>query len=113
MSRIPHPVVAAAKQRLDRLDWYPRPVEIRRVRLAVTPGFFRLPYLRRFHGYAMHNLILVRDSPPSADLVCHELCHVWQMQHRPIRMPLTYLVTPYRTNPYEVEARRAVELTRP
>ncbi len=111
MPRAVNAKIAAAKQRLDGLDWYPRPVEIPRVRLVVAPWFFRLPYLRRFHGYAMHNLILVRHDDPSADLVCHELCHVWQMQHRPIRMPLSYLVTPYRTNPYEVEARRAVDLT--
>ena len=45
------------------------------------------------------------------DLVTHELCHVWQMQHRPIRMPLSYL-TGYAHNRYELEAQRAVELTR-
>jgi hypothetical protein len=44
------------------------------------------------------------------DLVTHELCHVWQMQHRPIRMPLSYLKG-YEDNRYEAEARRAVELT--
>jgi hypothetical protein len=44
------------------------------------------------------------------DLVTHELCHVWQMQHRPIRMPLSYLKG-YDDNGYEAEARRAVELT--
>jgi hypothetical protein len=33
------------------------------------------------------------------------------MQHRPIRMPLSYLQG-YAKNGYEVEARRAVELTR-
>ncbi len=45
------------------------------------------------------------------DLVVHELCHVWQMQHAPIRMPLSYLLG-YERNPFEREARRAVELTR-
>jgi hypothetical protein len=40
-------------------------------------------------------------------LICHELCHVWQMQHRPFSMPLSYLRTGYAQNPYEEEARRA------
>ncbi len=47
------------------------------------------------------------------DLIVHELCHVWQMQHRPLAMPLSYLRQGYAANPYEVEARRAVERTRP
>ena len=34
------------------------------------------------------------------------------MQHRPLRMPLSYLRTGYARNPYEAEARRAVEATR-
>ena len=42
---------------------------------------------------------------------CHELCHVWQMQHRPVRMPLSYALT-YETNPYELQARRAAAATR-
>jgi hypothetical protein len=70
---------------------------------------FRLPWFRRFDGYTMWNLILLR-SPGLAgdeDLVCHELCHVWQMQHHPVRMPLSYLWLGYAGNPYEDEARRA------
>jgi hypothetical protein len=35
------------------------------------------------------------------------------MQHRPFAMPLSYLRTGYARNPYEAEARRAVEETRP
>jgi hypothetical protein len=106
--------LARAKARLDRLDLYPRPVSIRRVRIASTPWLFRLPWFRRFHGYTMWNLILVRVplGEASDDLVCHELCHVWQMQHHPVRMPLSYLVEGYAGNRHEVEARRAVELTR-
>jgi hypothetical protein len=46
------------------------------------------------------------------DLVTHELCHVWQMQHRPLRMPLSYL-RGYASNRYELEARGAVERSRP
>ena len=42
----------------------------------------------------------------------HELCHVWQMQHHPLAMPLSYLYRGYRDNPNEVQARRAAELTR-
>ena len=45
------------------------------------------------------------------DLLTHELCHVWQMQHKPLRMPLSYL-RGYARNPHELEARHAVELTR-
>jgi hypothetical protein len=43
--------------------------------------------------------------------VVHELCHVWQMQHRPLAMPLSYLRLGYENNPYEREARAAVEQT--
>ena len=47
----------------------------------------------------------------SDDLVTHELCHVWQMQHRPVHMVATYLTKRYRENPYEREgtARRRRE----
>jgi hypothetical protein len=105
--------LARAKERLDRLDWYPRPVRIDRVRVVVAPMFFRLPWLRRFDGYAAWNLILLRHPPSdvSDDLVTHELCHVWQLQHHPFAMPLSYLRHGYTRNPYEVEARRAVEAT--
>jgi hypothetical protein len=109
---VTHPQVVRAKARLDRLDWYPRPVGIRHVRLLHTPCLFRLPWLRRFDGYAMHGTILVRDANPTDDLVVHELCHVWQMQHRPFAMPLSYLWAGYRDNAYEREARAAVEATR-
>jgi len=37
---------------------------------------------------------------------------VWQMQHHPVRMPLSYLRTGYDANPYEREARAAVMSTR-
>ncbi len=102
-----------AKARLDELGLYPRPVSLRGVRLVVAPRLFRLPWLRRFSGYATHRVIFVsRPLGPgpagsSDDLVTHELCHVWQMQHHPLRMPLTYLWAGYWQNPYEVEARWA------
>jgi len=106
--------LARAKARLDTLDLYPRPVGMRRVRLVSAPWLFRLPWLRRFDGYATHRVILVRAHELLAhgDLVTHELCHVWQMQHRPLRMPLSYL-RGYAGNRYELEARGAVERTRP
>jgi hypothetical protein len=102
-----------AKGRLDLLSFYPRPVTIGRVRILVVPWLFRLPWFRRFDGYALHFTILLRSSDASDDLVTHELCHVWQMQHRPVWMPLSYLLTGYRENPYEQQARWAVAATRP
>ncbi len=107
-------VLSRAKARLDRLDLYARPVSIRSVRIAVAPRLFRLPWLRRFDGYAAHETILLRSTAQlgDEDLVTHELCHVWQMQHRPVRMPLSYLLVGYAENPYEREADRAVEETR-
>ena len=106
------PRVVRAKARLDRLRWYPRPVRVRHVRILTTPWLFRLPWFRRFDGYALHETILLRSRDAPDDLVVHELCHVWQMQHRPLRMPLSYLLSGYWDNPYERQARAAVELTR-
>jgi hypothetical protein len=84
------------------------------VRILHVPWLFRLPWFRRFAGYTMGDVVLLRRPLGEAgdDLVCHELCHVWQMQHHPLRMPLSYLVRGYAQNPYEIEARQAVELTR-
>jgi hypothetical protein len=98
-----------AKARLDRLDLYERPVSLAHVSVVVASWLFRLPWFRRFDGYAMWNLILVRspDLVGNEDLICHELCHVWQMQHHPVRMPLSYLRLCYSENPFEVQARQA------
>ena len=86
------------------------------MRVLVLPWLFRLPWFRRFDGYAAWPLILLRrplaDFPDGDDLLCHELCHVWQMQHRPLRMPLSYLRAGYTGNPYEALARAAVDITR-
>jgi hypothetical protein len=105
--------LARAKARLDRLDLYPRPVSLRGVRIWIVPRLFGLPWLHRFDGYSAHWTILLRSRELLADeeLVAHELCHVWQMQHRPLRMPLSYVLRGYEHNPYEEEARRAA--TRP
>jgi hypothetical protein len=101
-----------AKARLDQLDYYSRPVRLRHVRIRVAPWFFRIPGFRRYAGYALWRTILVKHPDPSDDLVTHELCHIWQGQRRPLHMSWTHVTTRYRTNPYELEARRAVEATR-
>jgi hypothetical protein len=105
--------LARAKRRLDTLDLYPRPVSLRAVRIWIVPLLFRAPWFRRFDGYAAHGTILIRSRALLADgdLVTHELCHVWQMQHHPVRMPLSYLLQGYAANPYEREARQASTAT--
>ena len=104
-----HTLLRAAKARLDPLALYQRPVKIERVRIWSVGWLFLLPWFRRFDAYAVWNLILLRSPELGADaeLLCHELCHVWQMQHHPVRMPLSYLRLGYADNPYEQEARRA------
>jgi hypothetical protein len=99
-----------AKAQLDEAGaLYPRPVSLRGVRIWIVPWLFRLPWFRRFDGYAAWWTILLRSRAHLADeyLVAHELCHVWQMQHRPLRMPLSYLFVGYDGNPYEQQARDA------
>ena len=80
----------------------------------MAPWFFRLPHLRRYDGYALVRTILLRRPPrgPDDDLLCHELCHIWQMQHVPLRLCITVLTTRYARNPFEAEARWAVSRTR-
>jgi len=106
--------LARAKARLDRLDFHPRPVRTARTRIWHAPWLFRLPWFRRFQGYNMAHLILLKRPlvDVSDDLVTHELCHVWQDQDHRLRMWLSYVQLGYRENPNELEARRAVELTR-
>jgi hypothetical protein len=107
--------LATAKSRLDQLSLYPRPVRADGVRVLTLPWLFRLPYMRRFDGYALWKTILLRRplAQTSDDLLTHELCHIWQGQHRRWHMLLAYALTPYDANPYEVEARRAVAATAP
>jgi hypothetical protein len=106
-------LLRAAAARLATLDLYPRPVRTGRVRIVHAPWFFRLPVLRRFRGYELGPLILVRApiEEVTEDLVTHELCHVWQLQHRPFFW-LSYLWQGYRRNAYEAQAREAVQRTR-
>ena len=109
MDPVKRDALARAKARLDELDLYPRPVSLRGVRIWVVPWLFRLPWFRRFDGYAAHWTILLRSRAHLVDdaLLAHELCHVWQMQHHPLRMPLSYLLRGYAENRYEREARDA------
>jgi hypothetical protein len=102
-------LLVRCRARIERTQLYPRPVRLEHVRILTVPWLFRLPWFRRFNGYTMWNLILLRAPELERDetLIAHELCHVWQMQHHPIRMPLSYLRLGYAANPYEEEARRA------
>jgi hypothetical protein len=108
----PDPRLERAKARLDRLSYYPRPVRVDGVHLVASSLPFKLPWLRRFDGWATHRVIFVRrpELLDDEDLITHELCHVWQMQHRPLRMPGSYLFS-YASNPYELQARRAARAT--
>ena len=105
--------IMRAKARLDRLDFYPRPVDVEKVRILHTPWLFRIPGFRRFQGYEVGPLILIKRPlhAVSDDLITHELCHVWQDQHRRWRMWTSYLYRGYKNNPHEVEARRAAQLS--
>jgi hypothetical protein len=105
-------LLARAKARLDTLDFYPEPVRTRRVRVWVVPWVFRLPRMRRYHGYALYRTILLKSPEASEDLVTHELCHIWQSQQRPFHHLWTWATTRYASNPYEREAREAVARTR-
>jgi hypothetical protein len=106
--------IERAKARLDRLDLYPEPVRTERVRVLHVPWFFRIPGLRRFRGYEAGPLILLKMPlrEASDDLIVHELCHVWQDQHKRWRMWFSYLTEGYAQNRHEVEARAAVASTR-
>src|SRR3954453_2101711 len=107
-------LLAGAKRRLDTLDLYPRPVRMDRIRVLSVPWLFRLPWFRRFAGYDIGDLILVRAplDEVSEDLVTHELTHAWQHQHGWVRVWLSYLWQGYRHNQHEIEARAAVRRTR-
>ena len=98
-----------AKATLDQLDFYPEPVDIRHVRIVHVPWLFRLPWFRRFHGYEMGPLILIKrplhECTPG--LIAHELCHVWQDQDHRLRMWWSYVRHGYASNRHEIEARRA------
>jgi len=104
--------LTTAKARLDSLDLYPEPIRLNGVRVLVVPWLFRLPGLRRYEGYALWKTILLRSAAASDDLLTHELCHIWQMQHRPSAAMVAWLRYAYGDNPFEREAREAVRQTR-
>jgi hypothetical protein len=106
--------LARARRRLATLDFYPRPVAMRHVRIVHVPWLFRVPGFRRFTGYEAGPLILLARplEAVSNDLVTHELCHVWQDQHRRTYMWLSYLWQGYRNNEHEIQAREAAARTR-
>jgi hypothetical protein len=101
--------LASAKQVLDPLGFYPKPVDIRHVRILRLPLLFKLPWYRRFDGYEMGPFIFLRrpiaENHPS--LIAHELCHVWQDQDHRLRMWWSYIRGGYAENPHEIEARLA------
>ena len=81
-------MVMRAKARLDTLSFYPEPVRVGRVRVISAPWLFRLPWFRRFHGYTLWPAVILLKrqlAEVSDDLIVHELCHVWQLQHHPRR----------------------------
>jgi hypothetical protein len=98
-----------AKATLDRLGFYPEPVDIGRVRILHVPWLFRLPWFRRFDGYEMGPLILLKRpiAYTSPGLIAHELTHVWQDQDHRLRMWWSYVRGGYAENPHEHEARQA------
>src|SRR4051795_35519 len=106
--------VAGARPRLDRLTLYPKPVDVRRVRILHMPWLFALPWFRRFDGYEAGPFIFLRHplDATSDDLLLHELCHGWQSRHRMVRLALSYLWEGYADNRHEVEARYAAAATR-
>jgi hypothetical protein len=75
--------LARARDRIEPLRLYPRPIDLSRVRVIVTPWLFSLPWFRRFDGYTIWSTIVLRDHTYAADedLIAHELVHVWQGQH--------------------------------
>ena len=109
-SRAREPSASAAQPRGDRgaqarqgaarpARLLPEPVRIDHVRILHVPWLFRLPWFRRFHGYEMGPLILLKRplARDSDDLIVHELCHVWQDQHHRLRMWTSYLAGATRT----------------
>jgi len=113
-TRAERQAIVRAKARLDRLSLYPAPVDVRRVRILHVPRLFMLPWFRRFDGYEAGPFIFLRRplAETSDDLIVHELCHVWQSQHRMVRMALSYLWQGYQHNRHEIEARYAAAATR-
>jgi hypothetical protein len=113
--------VEAAWRRIAPLKLYPRALRTERVRVLSVPWLFRLPWFRRFDGYTIWSTILLRRrlEQADADLIAHELVHVWQGQHEWVRLWLSYANPStlwgdgYWRNRYERQARDAVARTPP
>ena len=54
MDDLKRAALVRAKERLDTLPLYPRPVSLHGVRIWIVPWLFRLPWFRRFEGYSAH-----------------------------------------------------------
>jgi hypothetical protein len=110
--------IERAWRRIEPLALYPRPVDVTRVRILSAPWLFRIPWFRRFDGYAIWSTILLRRRLEQVDdeLITHELVHVWQGQHEWLRLWISYVKPStlwgdragYWENRYEIEARSAV-----
>jgi hypothetical protein len=96
-----------AKATLDAFDFYPKKVKIDYVRILHVPWLFKLPWFRRFHGYEMGPLILLKHPLDQATpgLIAHELTHVWQDQDHRLSMWWSYIAGGYASNRHELEAR--------
>lgn len=109
-------LLARARARLERQELYPRPLR-RNVVVAVWPWFFRIPWYKRYVAYTLIRRIVLSAAPRDLidrhgegwleNLLVHELCHVWQVQHHPIATALAHVRYRYRENPFEIEARAA------
>jgi hypothetical protein len=109
-----HVLLLRSKDRLDTLNLYPEPVKIDNVKIHVLPWLFEHVFpFTEFDGYALRRRILFRslEMMLDEDLLTHELCHIWQQQHHPIWMPLSYWVKGYEGNRFELEAEEAVAAT--
>jgi hypothetical protein len=109
-------LVPRARARLTRLALYPRPLHAN-TKIVVWPWFFRLPWYSRYVAYTLMRRVILSETPDELarrngldwleNLLVHELCHVWQVQHHPLGTALAHLRYRYRENPFEIEAREA------
>src|SRR3712207_7332473 len=47
------PYTTLFRSRVDLLDFYAEPVDMRHVRIVSVPWLFRVPGMRRFHGFEL------------------------------------------------------------
>ena len=81
---------------------------MRRVRLVSAPWLFRLPWFRRFDGYTMWDLILVRMPVRTRPATSSPTSSATSGRCSTARWPCRLLPVPrLRPQPNEVEARAA------